>query len=63
MKQETIELLALEPDGGNYYQPHPFMVHSGQFWRCRHGGPPLDGCALCALSNPIGWLRWHGWLK
>ena len=53
-------LRALEPDGGNLYRIHPLMVHSGQFWRCRHGvtGYAADwswiGCEPCRQENPEG---------
>ena len=64
-RNDALRRAALEanPEGGIYYKPHPLMVHSGQFWRCKHGGPPLNGCLSCAITHPIWFLRWHGWLK
>lgn len=38
---------------GNFYRPHPLMIDSGTFWRCKHGTTGLDadfnviGCADC----------------
>jgi len=52
------EALAANPDGGIFYKSHPFMVHSGQFWRCAHG--KQDGCFRCAVRHPLYFLRWHG---
>jgi hypothetical protein len=55
----------LEPDGGNLYRPHPFMVHSGQFWRCAHGTTGFAknmewaGCAECAAADPEAHKKWH----
>ena len=57
--------IALEPDGGNLYLPHPLMVHSGRFWRCSHGitGFAGDlqwlGCSGCADANPEAYRRFH----
>lgn len=55
----------LEPDGGNLYRPHQFMVNSGQFWRCAHGttgfgsGMRWDGCEKCAAEDPKAFAEWH----
>lgn len=48
----------LEPNGGNLYRPHRLMVHSGEFWRCRHGntgfvgGMEWEGCDECRAEDP-----------
>lgn len=48
----------MEPDGGNLYRPHQMMIHSGRFWRCRHGltgfagGFEWVGCKDCAENDP-----------
>lgn len=55
--------LASNPDGGIHYKPHPLMVHSGQFWRCKHGSAPSGGCLRCAIRHPIYFLRWHGVIR
>lgn len=37
----------------NLYGPHPFMISSGQFWRCRHGHTDAIPCWKCGLFHPI----------
>ena len=60
MEKET-----LEPDGGNVYKPHRFMISSGQFWRCRHGitgfGKHMKfiGCLECAKDEPEVFSEWN----
>jgi hypothetical protein len=55
-----------EPDGGNLYRPHPLMIHSGQFWRCKHGttgfasGLKWEGCDDCAKDDPEAFAKWNG---
>ena len=61
---KKIDMNALEPDGGNIYMPHLFMVNSGQFWRCKHGitgfasGMKWEGCFECAKDNPDAFAEW-----
>lgn len=56
----------LEPAGGNFYNPHPILINSGTFWRCKHGNTGLKslseviGCEECAKENPEGFNRFHG---
>ena len=56
--------MSLEPDGGNLYVPHKFMIDSGRFWRCAHGktgfgkGGCWTGCWRCALRRPIKRIMW-----
>lgn len=53
----------LEPDGGNFYNPHMLQINSGTFWRCKHGYTGMKnwmeyrGCRECALENPVGYFR------
>lgn len=55
---------ALEPNGGNLYKAHKLMVHSGQFWRCKHGitgfadGMQWVGCSECEKDDPDAFARW-----
>lgn len=55
----------LEPDGGNLYHPHVFMVNSGQFWRCKHGltgfadGMKWVGCEDCQKDDPDAYVKFH----
>ncbi|HVX56958.1 MAG TPA: hypothetical protein VHA37_04450 [Candidatus Saccharimonadales bacterium] len=61
----------LEPNGGNLYRPHPLMVNSGLFWRCKHGTTGFDaaadghdtpewgGCTKCAQEDPEAFKRWN----
>lgn len=54
------EALALNPNGGVYYLPHPLQVDSGTFWRCAHGRTSwFRWCPRCALKHPMLALRWH----
>ena len=52
----------MEPEGGNFYRPHPLQINSGTFWRCEHGRTGLDGdlnyigCKDCAWE--IGLKTW-----
>lgn len=52
------EIPTLEPNGGNFYEPHMLMVNSGRFWRCKHGITGFDGdlnlvgCPECRAENP-----------
>lgn len=63
--EPTPQAPALEADGGNLYRPHPFMVNSGQFWRCAHGTTGFDGnmdfkgCMECATADPVAFASWH----
>lgn len=53
----------------NLYRPHPFMIDSGTFWRCKHGTtgygskttkngrPKWEGCRKCAFKAPFSWLK------
>ena len=42
----------LEPNSGNFYKPHYLMIHSGQFWRCKHGNTGYDkGCAFIGCKE------------
>ena len=55
----------------NFYDPHPFMIDSGTFWRCKHGNTGYDGdlgevgCAKCAWNKGLVqwakfyWNKWH----
>lgn len=36
-----------------YNYPHPVLIHSGQFWRCRHGRTTFMPCWRCGLWHPI----------
>lgn len=52
------EELMLEPEGGNFYKPHPLMIHSGKFWRCKHGHTGMDpknwfACWICLVSKIV----------
>ena len=55
----------LEPNGGNLYRPHPFMVHSGLFWRCAHGTTGFgenmiwEGCEECKQDDPEAFERFN----
>lgn len=55
----------LEPNGGNLYRPHKFMVTSGQFWRCKHGVTGFAdeaewiGCERCKRDDPEAYRNWH----
>jgi hypothetical protein len=57
----------LEPEGGNVYHPHPFMIDSGTFWRCAHGstgyggGDKLKwiGCVKCKADDPEAYALFH----
>lgn len=57
--------MSLEPDGGNFYRPHPLLIHSGRFWRCAHGITGLSGdlsevgCFECAKDDPQAFAKWH----
>lgn len=59
----------LEPDGGNLYRPHVFMIHSGQFWRCKHGstgfgdGMKWVGCDECGAEDEVAKARFEGRAK
>jgi len=55
--------MRLEPNGGNFYRPHTLQIHSGRFWRCKHGVAGWNDCWRCALSNIGGFLRWKGWFR
>lgn len=35
----------------------PFMVNSGEFWRCRHGHTQFNACFRCGIWHPVRWLR------
>jgi hypothetical protein len=54
-----------EPDGGNLYRPHFMQVHSGRFWRCKHGRTGFKtemkwgGCWRCAVSSPVSYFRFN----
>jgi hypothetical protein len=50
----------------NMYEPHPFMIDSGTFWRCEHGTTGYVnknnetkwvGCKKCAQKKPLTWLK------
>lgn len=49
----------------NLYDPHPLMIDSGTFWRCKHGTaqspqPIHDNPAPNPVAeNPEGFMRWH----
>lgn len=63
--QPAQEQANLEPDRGNLYRPHKFMIHSGQFWRCKHGLTGWDrnmefiGCKDCESDDPEAFARFH----
>jgi len=50
----------LEPGEGNLYHPHNLQVHSGKFWRCKHGKTGFgnnmvwEGCMKCKKCNGQG---------
>ena len=44
----------------NLYSPHPMMINSGTFWRCRHGGTGWKPCWKCGVLHPIKFLK-HIW--
>ena len=50
---------------GNLYEPHMLQIHSGQFWRCKHGrtgfGADMEwvGCNECADENPEAYRSFH----
>ena len=49
--------------GENLYNfPHPLMINSGKFWRCRHGHTSLGTpCWRCGLFHPFHYLKdWWG---
>ena len=58
--------MKFEPDGGNLYLPHVLQIHSGKFWRCKHGNTGFKegfewvGCQECAQDNPKAFNDWHG---
>lgn len=58
-------MYALEPLGGNMYKPHPMQIHSGLFWRCKHGvtgfkeGLEWVGCEGCKEDDPEAYERWQ----
>lgn len=41
----------------NLYEPHPFMIDSGTFWRCEHGSTGWYACFRCGLWHPIKFVR------
>lgn len=55
-----------EQDGGNLYRPHMMLVHSGRYWRCKHGitgfGSEFNwiGCAECKADDPEAYARFTG---
>lgn len=36
----------------NLYEPHPFMIDSGSFWRCDHGSTGWYACQFCGQFYP-----------
>ncbi len=36
----------------NLYEPHPFMIDSGTFWRCDHGSTGWYACTECGKAHP-----------
>lgn len=45
----------------NLYKSRQLMIHSGQFWRCRHGFTHFwKPCWRCGLFHPIKFLQ-HWW--
>lgn len=59
------ETQILEAPGGNLYHPHPLMIDSGTFWRCKHGTTGFKGnlewvgCLECANEDPEAFAKFH----
>lgn len=49
--------LKANPNGGNYYKPHPFQIDSGTYWRCAHGR--MDDCDKCKEADPEAYKAWN----
>lgn len=50
----------LEPDRGNLYRPHKFMINSGQFWRCKHGLTGFSESGFMTIGIMGSQQNWSG---
>ena len=45
-------------EGTNLYRgSHPLFLHSGRFWRCRHGSTLIYSCWRCGVFHPVAYLK------
>lgn len=60
-----VNVMHLEPAGGNVFLPHLMMITSVEFWRCAHGnkgfadGLEWVGCDSCAKDDPEAFSAFH----